>query len=97
MVYLITALIIVQSASVIILTTVFLCTQKYRNPPTKPENAYFPGYDFWDSLTLQLANLQLYVSLIWLYSWYQAFQNSKLKDNLQTCIEQSNKADELAD
>jgi len=33
MVYLITALIIVQSASVIILTTVFLCTQDYKNPP----------------------------------------------------------------
>jgi len=35
-----------------------------------------------------LANTQSYVSLIWLYSWYHAFLNSKLEDDLQTCIEQ---------
>ena len=89
LVYLITAIIIVQNASEIILTTVFICI----DPPTKQ----FPGYFFWASLTYQLANMQNYVSLIWLYSWYHAFQDSKLEDDLLTCIEQSNKADELAD
>ena len=89
LVYLITAIIIVQNTSEIILTTVFICI----DPPTKQ----FPGYFFWSSLTQQLANMQNYVSLIWLYSWYHAFQESKLEDDLQTYIEQSMKADELAD
>jgi hypothetical protein len=91
MVFMITALIILQSASVLILTSVFLCVQNYRDPPKDAQkNIYFPAYDFLYSLMLQLTNLQTYVSLIWLYSWWQAFQNSKLKDDLQTCIDQSN-------
>jgi len=74
MVYLIAALIIVQTASVLILTSVFLCVEDYRSPPSGTQkNIYFPAYDFTYSLILQLANLQTYVSLIWLYSWWQAF------------------------
>ena len=95
MVFMITALIIVQSTSVLILTSVFLCVEDYRDPPKDAQkNIYFPAYDFLYSLMLQLTNLQTYVSLIWLYSWWQAFQNSKLKDDLQTCIELSNQADD---
>jgi hypothetical protein len=89
LVYMITALIIIQNASEIILTSFFICEQ--------PDQTYFTGFDFLFSLTYQLANVQSYVSLIWLYSWYHAFENTKLEDDLQTCIEQSNKADELAD
>jgi hypothetical protein len=89
LVYLITALIIIQNASEIILTSFFICEQ--------PDQTIFTGFYFWYSLTYQLANMQSYVSLIWLYSWYHAFQDSKLEDDLLTCIEQSNKAYELAD
>ena len=89
LVYLITALIIIQNASEIILTSFFICIDEFQT--------IFKGYFFWYSLTLQLANMQNYVSLIWLYSWYHAFQESKLEDDLQTYIEQSMKADELAD
>ena len=89
LVYLITALIIIQNASEIILTSFFICID--------PFQTIFKGYFFWYSLTYQLANMQSYVSLIWLYSWYHAFQESKLEDDLQTYIEQSMKADELAD
>ena len=53
-------------------------------------------YDFWYALTLELANLQIYISLIWLYSWYKAFAKVKLEDDLQT-IEISNKNNEFAD
>jgi hypothetical protein len=89
LVYLITALIIIQNASEIILTSFFICFDLFQT--------IFKGYFFWYSLTYQLANMQTIVSLIWLYSWYHAFENTKLEDDLQTCIEQSNKADELAD
>ncbi len=91
MVYLITALIILQSVSVLILTSYFLCNPSY-NAPAKDGLIY----DFWYALTLQLANLQIYISLIWLYSWSKAFEKVKLEDDLKT-IEISNKVDELAD
>ena len=92
MVYLITALIILQSVSVLILTSYFLCDPLY----DRPEKNGLIMYDFWYALTLQLANLQIYISLIWLYSWSKAFEKVKLEDDLKT-IEISNKVDELAD
>jgi hypothetical protein len=70
LVYLITTLIIIQNASEIILTSFFICPQ--------PDQTPFKSFDFWASLTYQLANMQSYVSLIWLYSWYHAFQDTKL-------------------
>jgi hypothetical protein len=44
---------------------------------------------------MQLADMQIYVSLIWLFSWYRAFEKVKLGDDLQS-IENSAKADEAA-
>lgn len=98
MVFLISVLMIVQSVSILILTSVFLCIpgengNGYRTPPYGADkNLYFPGYDFWYAACLQLANAQSYVSLVWLYTWWQAFQDSKLKDDLQTCIAEDEKA-----
>lgn len=98
MVFLISVLMIVQSASMLVLTSVFLCIpgddgNGYRTPPYGAEkNIYFPGYDFWYALFLQLANAQTYVSLIWLYTWWQAFQDRKLKDDLETCIKEDEEA-----
>ena len=92
MVYLITALMIVQSASVLILTTVFLCNSYlYYIEGEQP----FNGFGFWYAITCQLADMQIYVNLIWLYSWYRAFEKVKLGDDLQS-IENSAKADEAA-
>jgi hypothetical protein len=83
MVYAISILTVIQSAAVLILTSVFLCDDNYLKPNQGKD------YNFWYALTLQLANLMVYVSLIWLFSWWQAYQNSKLKEDLQICVEQS--------
>ncbi len=100
MVYLITALIIVQSASVLILTSYFICNE-YNNYLDNQESEPFQpppiqNYNFLYALTTQLSNLQIYVNLIWLYSWYMAFEKVKLGNDLQR-IENSTKTYEIAD
>ena len=55
MVFLIASIILVQNFSTIILESLFLCQ----------EINCEGGYCFWYSLTEQLANMQIYVTIIW--------------------------------
>ncbi len=47
MVFLISAIILVQSASVLILTSYFLCNPYWNGPAEDPDYPLFPAYNFW--------------------------------------------------
>ena len=73
MVFLIVLIVLVQNFSTVILESVFLCS-------TEPHGTTFGGgYFFWYSLIQQLANMQIYVTLIWTYNWINAWLNLKME------------------
>jgi len=81
MVYLIVWLILVQNFATIILESVFLCD--FDPGASTIDFDYFFEY----SLIQQIANLQIYVTLIWTQNWLKAALNLEMEFGLNVIAE----------